>query len=233
MSFQQQVNITPALGQPGDFATNNPYSVFPGEQGQYIAGAGGVSVGLFAWLQSDGRSILNSAAGALLSVPTGFMHRDLQAQIVTYLTEYGVTIQPGQVAVPYVRGDYFAVSTVAAAVVGNKAFANLITGAMQPGVTGVEPGTIAITASTATNVLTVTATAGVLLVGQLITGAGIPANTYITAQLTGTAGSTGTYSLSTTPGTVASEAMVAHTWIETPYVIASACNIGELAIISL
>lgn len=229
MQFQQQVNITPALGQPGDFATNNPYSVFPGEAGQYIAGAGGVAVGLFGWLQADGRSILNSGQG----VPTGFMHRNLQAQIVTYLTEYGVTIQAGQVAVPYVRGDYFAVSTVAAAVVGNKAFASYLTGAMQPGVTGVEPGTIAITASTATNVLTVTVTAGVLAVGQLITGAGIPANTYIASQTSGTPGSTGTYTLTTTPGTVASEAMVAHTWIETPYVIASSCNIGELAIISL
>ena len=161
MSFQTQVNITPALGQPGDFASANPYSTLPGEAGQYIAGTGGVGVGLFAWLQADGKSFLNSGGAGI--VPNGIIHRELNAQIVAFLAESGVTIQAGQVVNPHVKGDYFMVSTVAASVVGNKAFANLATGAMQPGA------------------------AGAVIAG----------------------------------------------FVETPYVIVSACAIGELAIISL
>lgn len=69
-------------------------------------------------------------------------------------------------------------------------------------------GTIAsITASIASNVLTVTAVgSGTLAVGQLVEGVGVDAGLYITEQLTGTAGGVGTYQLSGTD-TVASEAM--------------------------
>lgn len=53
------------------------------------------------------------------------------------------------------------------------------------------------TASIATNVLTVSAIAtGTLAVGQVISGVGVTQYTIITAQLTGTAGSTGTYTVS-------------------------------------
>jgi hypothetical protein len=60
---------------------------------------------------------------------------------------------------------------------------------------------------TATSVLTVNSiTSGVFNVGDQILGAGLPANTKITSFGTGTGG-TGTYNLSTTPGTIAAEAM--------------------------
>lgn len=72
--------------------------------------------------------------------------------------------------------------------------------------------TTALNASFATNVMTVNSLTGSLLnynggvTGTFIFGASVPAGTYITAQLTGSAGGVGTYSLSTTPGTIASEA---------------------------
>ncbi len=60
---------------------------------------------------------------------------------------------------------------------------------------------------TATSVLTVNSiTSGVFSVGDQILGAGLPANTKITTFGTGTGG-TGTYNLSTVPGTIAAEAM--------------------------
>ena len=65
-------------------------------------------------------------------------------------------------------------------------------------------------ASCATNVLTVTAvSSGTLAVGQAIQGAGIPPGTYISALGTGIGG-TGTYNLSTTPGTISSESMTSN-----------------------
>lgn len=60
---------------------------------------------------------------------------------------------------------------------------------------------------TATTVLTVNSiTSGVFSVGDIILGIGMPANTKITSFGSGTGG-TGTYNLSTTPGTIAAEAM--------------------------
>lgn len=73
-------------------------------------------------------------------------------------------------------------------------------------------GPIAITASCATNVLTVTAVTGTpILVGMAVVGIGIPTGTTITSFGTGTGG-TGTYNLSTSPGTVSSESMTVFGW---------------------
>ena len=66
-----------------------------------------------------------------------------------------------------------------------------------------------VNAQTATNVLTVNSISvggNNICVGMQVDGAGITAGTYITAVGTGTGG-TGTYTLSTTPGTVAAESM--------------------------
>ena len=52
------------------------------------------------------------------------------------------------------------------------------------------------TGSIATTTLTVTATSGVIEPGMVVTGGSVTANTRIVKQLTGTAGSTGTYQVS-------------------------------------
>ena len=65
------------------------------------------------------------------------------------------------------------------------------------------------TASFATNVMTVTvAGTGSFAVGQTVSAVGVPANTYISSLGTGTGG-TGTYNLSTTPGTLTARATTA------------------------
>lgn len=60
-----------------------------------------------------------------------------------------------------------------------------------------------ITASFATNVMTVTATTQQIALGMIVTGVGIPANTVLLSFGTGTGGA-GTYNLSTSPGTLSS-----------------------------
>ena len=75
---------------------------------------------------------------------------------------------------------------------------------------------VPITASCATNVLTVTAVPGYptspILVGQTLIGAGVPLGVTILSQSGGTTGSTGTYNLSKTVGTIGSESMVVSNW---------------------
>lgn len=84
-------------------------------------------------------------------------------------------------------------------------------------------------ASFATNVMTAAAPAtGAYAAGQLIQSAGVAANTYIVQQLTGTPGGAGTYQLSTTPGTIASQAVSASAWIETSWFCNSPGNVMDL-----
>lgn len=132
MGFQTQVNITPAIAVAGDFASSNPRSAVVGIEGGYVAGTGGITVGTFVWIQSDDKTVLNSGSGK----PDGFIHREQQALITTYLAESGNVIPAGFPVTVMRTGDYYAKATVAAAVKGNKAFAKLTDGTMQPGAAG-------------------------------------------------------------------------------------------------
>lgn len=227
--FQKTVNLTPAPAVDGDFASNNPRTTVVAPEGGFIAGAGGVNVGRFAWVQADGKTLLNSGPG----VPDGFVARTQDALITAYLSESGINVPAGFPVTLMRTGDFFAKSTVAAATKAQKAFAKFQDGTMQPAAAAATIAGAAITASTATNVLTVTAVAsGTILVGSKLSGAGIPAETYIAAQLTGTAGGIGTYQLSTAPGTVASEAMTTTDYVETGFVIGRTVLLNELTVMS-
>ena len=89
-------------------------------------------------------------------------------------------------------------------------------------------------ASFTTSVMTVTAvTSGALAAGQLVQSSGVAAGTYITSLGTGTGG-TGTYNLSTTPGTITpTQATSTSSFIETPFSVLSPGNVGDVIKIGL
>ncbi len=123
MPFQTSVNLTQAPAVAGDFASANPRHSVLSVPGGFVAGAAGLTIGLFAWADSaTGTVLLNSGTGA----PTGFVHRDLQALITTYLAEYGMTIPAGfGVGELFNGGDFWVKDAGASAVtIGMKAFAN-------------------------------------------------------------------------------------------------------------
>lgn len=130
--FQKTVNLQQAPAVEGDFASTNPRASVVSPEGGYVAGTGGVTVGQFAWVQADGRTVLNSGTGA----PTGYIHREQQALITTYLAESGNVIPAGFAVTLMRTGDYFDKVTVANATVGQKAFASLTDGTMQPAAAG-------------------------------------------------------------------------------------------------
>lgn len=80
-----------------------------------------------------------------------------------------------------------------------------------------DPTACSFIASTATNKLTVTSvTKGKLAAGLTVrAGSGVADSTYILSQDSGTAGGAGVYTLSTSPGTVASQAMIGMTYAQT------------------
>jgi hypothetical protein len=213
MPFQNQVNVQPAPAVAGDFASANPrWSVNAGPGG-LVAGVGGVTVGRFAWWDNaNHRTVLNSGAG----VPTGFVHREQQALITTYLSEaanvvpvgFGVTLMSG--------GDFWALNDgTTEALVGQKAYADLATGKVSFAATGsaatgsvtgsIAASTASVTGSIADNVLTVTAvSSGVLVPGGILSGSGVATNTQIVSQVSGTTGGIGVYLVNIGEQTVAS-----------------------------
>ena len=228
--FPNVVNVQPAIAVEGDFASTdtNKFSTIAGV-GAFIAGAAGVTVGGFCWQDPVDPTKLNSfGAGPVL----GFMARQgLRADIITPGPGYpqaSMLVLGGSFITAFSAGDFFVRNSGSTtAVAGQKAYANFQTGLVSFAAAGSPPsaavlGTITIVANTlnvsavavnaftgsiAGTTLTVSAIGtGGLYAGQTIAGTGVDPNTTVVKQLTGTAGSTGTYQVSISQ-TVASTAM--------------------------
>lgn len=108
--FQNQVYITPALGVAGAFASSNPMVYKLSGTGKMVADASGVVVGHFAVLNANGT--VTSVPGAAPNSTTriGFVHRENNAQITTFLAEASMTIQPGQPVALFGTGDWFVIA---------------------------------------------------------------------------------------------------------------------------
>ncbi len=130
--FQNTVNFQQAPAVAGDFATANPRASFPAGEGQYVADAAGVTVGRFAWINATTGLVSNTGTGK----PDGFIHREQQALISTYLAEFSNLIPQGFAVTVMRTGDYWAQATVAAATRGQKVFAKLADGTVQAGAAG-------------------------------------------------------------------------------------------------
>lgn len=222
MGFPQQVNTVQALAVAGDFCDVSPRATVDAGPGGLVAGPDGLTVGRFAWVQdADNRIANNHGSGA----PTGFVHREQQALITEFLAESSNLIPRGFHVTLFNEGGFWAKNDGAAAVTkGMKAYANNATGQVSFAATGAptaggsgSASTVAanvttasctlalnsMTASIAGTTLTVTAIAAgtVLGAGQILSGGSASAGyvdpaTTIVEQLTGTAGSTGTYRVS-------------------------------------
>lgn len=209
-----QVNVLQAPAVAGDFCSHNPrWSVNAGPGG-LVAGVGGVTVGRFAWWDNVNHDVvLNSGAGA----PTGFVHREQQALITAFLGNasnvvpqgFGITLMSG--------GDFWAKNDGSTtALVGQKAYAALADGKISFAATGSPTQGASVTASIAASTgsftgsisddtLTITAVgSGTVVVGGTLSGTSVVTGTMVVAQLSGTPGGIGTYSVNIGEQTVAS-----------------------------
>lgn len=220
--FQKQVNVTPAPAVEGDFASDNTYASVDAGPGALVAGAAGVTVGRFAWQDSNG-IVLNTGTG----VPTGFVHRDLQALNFNLLSQSTMVIPEGYPLTLMSAGDFWA-RCGSAATVGQKIFASLADGTILADTAGASVGAASVTGSIAATTLTVSAVgSGTLVPGMEIAGANVEAGTYITAQLTGTPGGVGTYSVNQSQ-TAASGTITGQAYVETKWSVSASCAAGEL-----
>ena len=129
MSFQTQVYVEPALAVTGDFASLNPAAVFPAGEGALVAAPAGCTVGAFAWVQADQRSVTNAPPSGSAAAPDGFVHRDLTGQISNFADEACLVIPGGLPVTLFTAGDFWAVTSTAATP-GQAVFASTTTGAV-------------------------------------------------------------------------------------------------------
>lgn len=229
--FQTAVNVQPALGVEGDFCDASPRSTVDAGAGGLICGLAGVTVGRFAWWSSaqvdDGGApavVNNFGTGPV----TGFVHREQQGLITTYLADAAMIV-PGGFPITLFNSGGFWVRNAGTnqALPGMNAFANFADGRVTFGagtqggsgqnpnfggavVTGsIGPQTASFTGSISGNVLIVSALAGgTITPGALLgTAGGIAASCTIVSQLSGTIGGVGQYSLSVPEQSITSQAM--------------------------
>lgn len=212
MGFQRVINQQPAPAVQGDFASNNPFAsiLSPVEQGLQVAAGQAVTVGYFAWAGVDGK-VYSSAAAAGEGAVLGFVGRqaNIPASLITeFLGESRLTLLAGMGCTLFSAGDFwttlkgadpgdviYAVAATGAPTLDDASAANPDTGfvaASQSKVDAVTANTTTIAANT--GIMTIaTLASGVVEAGQKVTGTGVPAETYIVRQLTGSAGAAGTY----------------------------------------
>lgn len=206
--FQKTVNLYPAPAVEGDFASSNPRAAVLSPEGGFVAGANGATVARFAWVATDGVTVNNY--GVAPKAPTGFIHREQQALITAYLAEKSNVVPVGFPVVLHNEGDFFVKVTGSAAAIGDSVYADYSNGEASPAiqtgatVTGAIGATFTATGSS-TN-LTVTSVTGLISIGDKISGTGVPANTTIVSQTSGTTGGAGVYV--TSAATTASAATV-------------------------
>lgn len=214
-NFQTQIYPTMAPGVEGDFADHNPRSTVDAGPGGLVAGANGLIIGRFAWLDyasidpNGAPAIAESFATPGFTAPAGFVHREQQGTLVNWLGGASMWIAPGYPVTLHQSGGFFVINNgIAYAQLGMKAFARATDGAVIFGAPGSSPeaasftgaiaaGTFSGTGSVLGNQLTITGvTSGTLPVGATVAGTGIPAAVTVVGQLSGNPGGTGIYALS-------------------------------------
>lgn len=222
--FQKQVNVVPAPGVPGRFASANPRVAFVAGPGGLVAGPGGVKAGGFCWayagsldVDSGAQVVVSFGAGPVL----GFVANESQGLITTPFSDASMTVPQGFMVTAYTQGDFWVQNSgTTQCVAGQKAYANLSNGSVTFAATGspttggtstassIAAGTWSATGSISGNVLSVTALlSGTIQIGSPITGggSGVVTGSVITQQLTGTIGGVGTYALNYGEQTAASQ----------------------------
>ena len=135
--FQIVVNRLPSPAVAGDFASSNPRkSMDAGPSDIQADLTNGVVVGNFVWVDDAGYAHNTKPGSGVARL--GIVARDSNHSVYkqTFTSAGSLVIPPGYAVTVYTDVDIWVASTVAVAATQQKAFANLTTGAMQPGAAG-------------------------------------------------------------------------------------------------
>lgn len=247
MDFQSQVNIQPAVGVAGDFASANPRASVLAGPGSLVAGPDGLTIGAFAWVDASVNQASNAPAPGSSSAPNGFVGRQSNMGLITtFLGKDSMLIPKGLPVTLHNGGDFWMKNDASAeSVLGYKVYASLADGTISKfaaaGTAASAGGTdsagaiaAASTASSASSTIsgniftTGPSVSNSFGVGAILTGSNVVTGTMITKQLTGDPGDVGTYEVSI-PQTVASTTISGTYGVYTKTgTIAGEFNVGDV-----
>ena len=198
MVFNNAVNnylIVPVALQAG--ATTIPLTVNPATQSPAVAAADDVFfptvTGALNGLTRVS-TLLSSSATFTSTISTGTT-ASITSGTITGTVFTATTVASGTIAVGMVlSGTNVSAGTYIVAAIGGG------TGTGSTWTVSISQSTPATTITATLYALAVTISTGSVLIGSAVTGGTIPAGTYITSQASGTAGSTGTYTLNNIAG---------------------------------
>jgi phosphotransferase system HPr-like phosphotransfer protein len=235
--FQSFVNNALPKGVAGDFSgANIRANVVAGSWG-FTATPATVLVGNGAWANPATKLVSNYYQPNSFS---GFVHREGQTVITNFLGVASLAIVEGDMVTLYAQGDFLGLFT-AGATAGQKVYFDPLYGALSSNASGNSVVGANTAGAITSSVLTTTdadQSGSALAVGQIITGAGIPAGTYI-ASADGTGSGTHLWNLANLDGTaianVTSQAIANYGVQESNYYVAESvtadCDFtGSLAV---
>jgi len=226
--FQTFVNNQLPIGAPGDFASVNPRANPIGGPGQFVAPAEGTVVGVFGWCDP------NTGIGSNYYKPNAFLAflaNVEQALITQFLGIASQQIVEGDIVKGFNQGDFYAIFASGASV-GQKVYADPVTGALTAAAAGGSVNGSATLTTVTSSVMTVT-TADVTgtgpAVNQAVTGGTLPEGTYI-ASSAGTGSGTTLWNLANVNGSaIPNQTAFTASFIgvqETNFSVASAVDAG-------
>lgn len=242
--FPQQVQQVQAPGIPWAFASTNPRNAVLAGPGALVAGSN-LFLG-FAWADPYTQVLNSNGSGPV----TGIVVRNWQG-IITDLSEATLQIYPGSQVAAMDKCDVWCPNGGSTyALPGQKAYANVTNGSIVAfAATGSPPAGASATGSTIAPetssftgvlsmvvnpqddtvgcILTASAVTGLIVPGEIIAGTNVISGTQIIAQLSGTTGGAGTYSVNY-PQNIASEAMTGSYGLFTPGTVTGTFTVGDV-----
>lgn len=227
MPFQTSVAAQQSPGIEGGFYGNNPiFTLTNPDEGMWVAGSAGVTIGQFAWANTANGQV-SSAHPGVATVRYGFVHRDQPAVITGLLSGTSNLVVAGQGIDLLEDGSVWA-RFAAGATIGQKVYMSYADGSVVSAATGAA-ATVTRSVTTTNASTTISYTGGAIYAGQPVSGTGIPAGAYI-VSVNATAGTAVLSAAATASGTVTGTFT---TNFETAFVVRSTAGNGELAKISV
>lgn len=226
MAFQTSVATQQSPGIEGGFYGANPhYTLTNPDEGMWVAGPLGVTIGQFAWANTATGAVTSAHPG-VTTVRYGFVHRDQPAVIAALLSGVSNTVVAGQ-GIDLMTDAPVWARFAGGATIGQKVYISYADGSVSSAATG-----SATTASRSVTTNTSTAisyTGGQIYPGQPISGTGIPAGAYIVSVNSGA----GTAVLSAAATASATVTATMTTNFESDWTVRSTAAAGELAKLSV
>lgn len=227
MAFQTSVATQQSPGIEGGFYGANPHFTLTNpDEGMWIAGALGVTIGQFAWADPATGQVTNQHPGKAI-VRLGFVHRDQPSVIAGLLVGTSNTVVAGQ-GIDLLEDGPMWGRFAAGAAVNQKVYAAFADGSLTAAATAA-PATATRSVTTINASATISYTGGAIYPGEPVSGTGIPAGAYVVSVNAG-AGTAVISAAATASGTVTGTFT---TNFETPWSVSSTAGNGELAKISV